>query len=120
MRFLVDADLPRPTAPMLRDLGHDAVDVRDIGMGSADDERIAEYAQAQKLCLLSGDFGFADIRLYPPQDYHGIVVLTLPKDAHRDYILHLVERFVSQTEVLNRLPGRLAIVGPDRIRLRPA
>jgi hypothetical protein len=33
MRFLVDASLPRSAAPMLRRLGHEAVDVRDIGMG---------------------------------------------------------------------------------------
>ena len=119
MRFLVDADLPCPTARSLRDLGHDAVDVRDIGMGSADDQEIADYAQAHKLCLLTADFGFADIRRHPPQDYHGIAVLMLPKNANREYILHLVERFVTQTEVIDRLPGRLAIVGPAEIRLRP-
>ena len=96
------------------------MDVRDIGMGSADDQQIADYARAHKACLLTADFGFADIRWYPPKDYHGIAVLTLPKNANRGYILRLVERFVSQTEVLDRLPSRLAIVGPDQIRLRPA
>ena len=120
MRFLVDANLPRPTTTLLRSLGCEAVDVRDVGMAAANDNEIAEYAAANGFCILSGDFGFADIRWYPPQNYHGIAVLTLPKKANRDYILHLVKRFVTQTEILDRLPGRLAIVGPDRIRLRPA
>ena len=30
MRFLLDGNLPRSAAPMLRQLSHDAVDVRDI------------------------------------------------------------------------------------------
>jgi hypothetical protein len=38
VRFIVDADLPRRAAELLRDAGHDAVDVRDIGLGSAHDE----------------------------------------------------------------------------------
>ena len=50
-------------------------DVRDIGLRSAKDPQIAEYAQAEKLCLITGDYDFADIRNYPPDRYSGIVVL---------------------------------------------
>jgi hypothetical protein len=34
MRFLTDANLPRSAAVLLRQMGHDAIDVRDIGMGA--------------------------------------------------------------------------------------
>jgi len=120
MRFLVDADLPRPTVDLLRRLGHHAVDVRDIGLGAAEDGRIAEHARTNGLCLVTGDFDFADIRSYPPHEYAGIVVLALPKNANRDAILGLVEKFLKQSEVLERLTGRLAIVAPGSVRLRPA
>ncbi len=40
-RFL-DADLPRARADMLRKYSHEAVDVRDIGLGDAKDARIAD------------------------------------------------------------------------------
>lgn len=120
MRFLIDADLPRPTATVIRSLGHEALDVRDIGLGAAPDEQIAAYAQAHGLCLLTGDFDFADIRDYPPQDYAGLVVLKLPDNANRDMILRLVEAFLGESHVLGQLPGRLAIVQRGRIRLRPA
>ena len=46
MRFLVDASLPRSAVPMLRQLSHDAVDVRDIGMRSATDDVIAAHARS--------------------------------------------------------------------------
>jgi len=41
VRFLVDASLPRSAAVALRELGHEAVDVRDVGMRGATDEVIA-------------------------------------------------------------------------------
>ena len=120
MRFLIDADLPRATASLVQDLGHEALDVRDLGLGSARDDEIAAYAQTHGLCVLTGDFDFSDIRDYPPEDYAGLVVLKLPDNANRDFILRLVEAFVRQSDVLEQLPGRLAIVERGRIRLRPA
>ncbi len=120
MRFLIDADLPRPTATLTRNLGHEAIDVRDIGLGASPDQEIAAYARVHGLCLLTGDFDFSDIRDYPPEEYAGLAVLKLPNHADRDCILSLVERFIQQADVLDQLPGRLAIVERGRIRLRPA
>lgn len=75
LRFLIDADLPRFAKTLLEKFGHEAIDVRDIGLRSAKDAVIARYAQDRQACLLTGDFGFADIRNYPPETYYGIVVL---------------------------------------------
>jgi predicted nuclease of predicted toxin-antitoxin system len=66
MRFLIDASLPRSTARLAISLGDDAVDVRDLGMGTALDANIAAYAQSQQLCLLTRDYDFADVRNYLP------------------------------------------------------
>lgn len=120
MRFLIDADLPRSTKVLLERFGHEAIDVRDIGLASAKDPVIARYAQDHQACLLTGDFGFADVRNYPPETYYGIVVLGLPRDATACFILHLVEEMLHQSAVLARLPRKLAIVEAGRIRLRPA
>ncbi len=99
--------------------GHEALDIRDTDLRGAADPAIAAYAQAERRCLISGDFGFADIRNYPPANYAGIVVLELPRHANATFILALVERLLQQRDVLERLPGRLAIVEPGRVRLRP-
>ena len=120
MRFLIDADLPRSAKPLLERFGHEAIDVRDIGLRSAKDPVIARYAQNHQACLLTGDFGFADIRNYPPERYDGIVVLALPRDATASFILDLIEKTLRQSEVVARLPNKLAIVEAGRIRLRPA
>ena len=120
LRFLIDADLPRSAKTLLEKFGHEAIDVRDISLRSAKDAVIARYAQDHQACLLTGDFGFADIRNYPPETYYGIVVLGLPRDATAAFILHLIEEILGQSEVLARLPRKLAIVEAGRIRLRPA
>jgi predicted nuclease of predicted toxin-antitoxin system len=120
MRFLIDADLPRRTAAVVEGFGHEAIDVRDIGLRAADDLVIAQYAQKQELCLITCDFGFADIRNYPPSNYFGFVVLQLPNNATAESKVLLIEKLLHQPQILDRLAGRLAIIAANRIRLRPA
>jgi predicted nuclease of predicted toxin-antitoxin system len=119
VHFLTDASMPRSTAPLIQSRGHDATDVRDIGLGTAQDDAIAAHAQAQKMAILSRDFDFADIQIYPPDQYAGIVVVDLPCTTTASTSLNLVDAFLGQTQTLNDLPGRLAIIEPGRTRLRP-
>jgi predicted nuclease of predicted toxin-antitoxin system len=118
MRFLIDADLPRSVNGVIRNRGHEPIDVRDVGLRDAKDSEIARYAQAKGLCLITGDSDFADIRNYPPNRYAGIVVLSLPRTANSAYINSLLDGFLAQEELISALPGKLAIVEPGRVRLR--
>lgn len=120
MRFLLDANMPRSAAGAVQRLGHDAVDVRDVGLGGADDAQIAVYAKEHKLALVTRDFDFSDVRNYPPADYAGIVVLQLPDDAIAATVVKVLVSFLSQPELLAHVPGRLAIVESWRVRFRPA
>lgn len=120
MRFLVDASLPRSAAVLLRRLGHDAVDVRDVGMRSAADDTIAAHAKRNGYVLVTRDSDFADIRNYPPSDYAGILVLKLHEDATAVQVVKLLETFASREDLLAHLSGRLAILEAWRVRFRPA
>ncbi len=119
MRFLIDANMPRLTAELLKRYNHEAVDVRDIEMGGAADSDIAAYAQQNTLVLVTRDFDFANIRNYPPAQYPGLLVLELPDDAMATFVLRVIGSFVSQKELVEALSGRLAILEPARVRLRP-
>src|SRR5262245_11365316 len=110
MTFLVDADLPRSAADVVRRHSYDAVAVRDIGLRHADDSELASHAQQEQQCLVTGDFDFADIRNYPSQQYAGIVVLVIPPTATAIYITQLLDSFLVQTSLLTQLPEKLAIV----------
>lgn len=44
VKFLLNADMPRSSARVVKSLGYDVEDVRDIGLGDAKDKEIIEYA----------------------------------------------------------------------------
>ena len=117
MRFLVDADLPRSATHLLRRYQHEVVDVRDIGLRDAKDHEIAAVALEQGLCLVTGDLDFADVRTYPPGRYFGLVVLRVPGAATSASILRILEGFLQQEDLVNRVRGSLAIVEPGRVRM---
>ncbi len=118
MRFLVDEDLPRSTADLLRRFGYEAIDVRDVGLRGAKDSHIAAYARRERFCLITGDFDFSDIRNYPPGEYAGLVVLKIPRTATTSFILNLVEGFLQNEDVVSQIGGKLAIVESGRFRIR--
>lgn len=120
MRFLIDASLPRAVADEIISANHQAVDVRDIGLGTSPDSDIAEHARLNQLAIISADNDFGNIRDYPPADYGGIVVIKATATANRATILSIVRRFLQQADIVDQLPGRLAIVESTRFRLRPA
>ena len=103
---------------VIRRHGHQALDVRDVGPSLALDADIAAYAQAERYCIVTGDLGFADIRVYPPAHYAGIIVLSLPRNASSAYINGLMAGVLAQDELLRQLPGKLAMVEAGRVRLR--
>ena len=103
---------------MIRRHGHQALDVRDVGPSLALDADIAACARAERYCLVTGDLGFADIRVCPPARYAGIIVLSLPRNASSAYINSLMSGVLAQPDLLAQLPGKLAIVEAGRVRLR--
>jgi len=118
MKFLVDEDLPRSAAVLIRELGYEAEDVRDVNLRGASDDRIAAYAKANGLCLVTADGGFANIQQYPPSQYQGLIVLDLPPRANLPVILRLLREFFTNADLIRDLSGKLAIVAFGRVRIR--
>lgn len=63
MRFLIDAQLPPALCRFLRERGHKAAHVFELGMVAADDELIASRAEADGAVLVSKDEDFVTLRL---------------------------------------------------------
>lgn len=58
MKFLVDHHLPPALAKFLREQGHDAIHVRDIGLAQADDPVIWKHAISDGRVVISKDEDF--------------------------------------------------------------
>lgn len=91
MHFLIDASLPRAVTALIHTSGHQATDVRDIGLGAAEDQVIAVHARDGQMCLLSADRDFGNINDYPPSQFAGIVVIKPPPHANRTTVLAWLE-----------------------------
>src|SRR5215471_6327585 len=77
MRFLLDENLSPLHARTVRDLGHDAVSVVEIGLSGADDPDVRAAAIEQERILVTLDADFANVLRCPPAGTPGVVRLRL-------------------------------------------
>jgi predicted nuclease of predicted toxin-antitoxin system len=64
VNYVVDANLSPRLAVLLRDAGHDAVHVRDIGLRTASDDEIIDYAISADRIVISHDTDFGTLVAY--------------------------------------------------------
>ena len=115
-KFKLDENLPTEAADLLRTTGHDAVTVMEEQMGGRPDGHVASLCQAEGRAVVTLDLDFADIRVYPPADYPGIIVLRLAR-LDKQRVLSVMQRLLP---VLDQEPlsSRLWIVDEASVRIR--
>ncbi len=116
-RFLVDEDLPRSLARLLRTEGLDAEDVRDVGLRGKSDSEVLQYAIAQNRVLLTADLGFGNLLTLPLGSHHGILVVRLPNEVPVTGLNAVILKAI-RTLSDDEIRGSLVIVEHGRIRLR--
>ncbi len=115
MNFKVDENMPEEAADLLVAAGYEADTVRQEGLAGVDDPALAVLIQQEGRPLVTFDLEFGDIRKYPPQDYHGLIVLR-SKQQDKWTLLTLVRKFIPKLTT-EPLAGNLWIVEADRIRI---
>ena len=116
MKFKTDENMPVEAAEDLRRAGHDALTVTDQHWAGQPDVRVAEVCKAEGRALLTLDLDFSDIRMFPPSDYAGIIVLRPSVQTLKN-----IHRLVGQVIALmptEPLAGYLWVVDEGQIRVR--
>lgn len=116
MQFKLDENLPVELADLLSASGHDALTVADQGLRGKDDNMLATVCQAETRALITTDLDFSDIRMYPPRNTSGIVVLR-PRRQSKTRVLALVTRILPLLEK-ETLAGTLWVVDEAEVRIR--
>lgn len=116
MGFKVDENLPVEVADLLRQVGYDAVTVLEQHLGGSPDPDIASVCREEGRVLITLDTDFADIRVYPPAQFPGLIVLRLNRQD-KPHVLKVVNRLIPMlsSESLEHL---LWIVEETRVRIR--
>jgi predicted nuclease of predicted toxin-antitoxin system len=72
VKLLLDENLSPAHAARLRETGHDAVAVLDVGLGGAADPVVREFALAEQRVLVTIDADFSHIVRFPPENTPGV------------------------------------------------
>jgi predicted nuclease of predicted toxin-antitoxin system len=116
MRFKTDENLPVEVTELLCQHQHDALSVQDQHMAGRGDPQVARVCQVESRALVSCDLDFADIRAYPPEDYHGIIILR-PAVQSVSSLLRLMNRTLPLIDA-EPLDGCIWVVDDHQVRIR--
>jgi predicted nuclease of predicted toxin-antitoxin system len=115
-RIKVDEDLPQQIAELLTGRGIDATTVVGQGWQGLPDGILWKRVQAEGRWLITGDKGFADLRLNPPGTHAGVILLR-PQEESRRAHLELVEAALDLLDFENSR-GAVVVVTHRGLRIR--
>ena len=116
MKFKVDENLPAELLSDLRAAGHEAETVPDEGVAGAPDSILLERVRSEGRVLLTMDKGIADVRIYPPGGYAGIILFR-PSTSGRGAVLAFIRRHLP-TILKIEVAGHLLVITDRSIRMR--
>lgn len=116
MKFKIDENLPSELALDLRAAGHDAETVPEEALAGFLDPPILEKARSEGRILVTMDKGIADVRVYPPGRFAGIVLLRA-RTSGGGAVLSFARRHLPAV-LQHDLARRLCVVSERGIRIR--
>ncbi len=113
MRFLIDENLPRSLTEMLKEAGHDVLEVVESEWRGAVDETLWRLAGREHRVLITRDLDFPIPDVHP--EPAGLVLVRVPDDWTGTQIVNLV-RSSFHTLELEQLAKRITVLTPGQIR----
>ena len=102
---------------MLEAAGHEAATIHDQQMVGQPDPNVASVCRSETRALVTLDLDFSDIRTYPPDDYHGLIVLR-PRRQAKPLVLALLQSIVIPLLGRESVDRCLWIVDERGVRIR--
>lgn len=116
MDIKLDENIPQEAAVIFEDAGHHVSTVIGQGLGGKKDFEVAAACKTESKVLITLDTDSANLGVYPPEDYAGIIVLRLANLA-KPHVLSILARL--RDSLKTQTPsGALWIVEEHRIRIR--
>ncbi len=116
MRFLADACVALRVASWLREAGHEAVHVRELGLQQIPDGEVFALAARQSRVVLTFDLDFGEIVAFSSAGATGVMVFRLRDTTTGHVIARLQAVLPAATEALSA--GAIVIVEESRHRVR--
>ena len=86
VKIKLDENITAAAKHLFEAHGHQCHTVPDEGLTGAPDAKLVDVCRSEQRMLVTFDLGFGDVRVYPPSQHSGIVLLRLrdqqPKTRH--------------------------------------
>ena len=118
-RFLADPCVPNSVIQTLREGNHEVLRLKEVLPVESADPLVIAKAQEIEAVLLSLNGDFADIVIYAPAKFKGIVALQVRN--HPEVLPRLMARLTAYLKAapgMEHYRGKLLVVEADRIRIR--
>ena len=116
MRFLANAGVSPKTVDFLKELGHEAVHVRTLGLERADDRALIDRAVADSSIVITFDLDFGDILALGVLDKPSVIICRLADERADSVNRHLTTVLAERHPELES--GALILVEDTRYRVR--
>jgi len=116
MKLLADMGVSATTVRRLRDQGHDAVHLREDGLGRLPDAVILEKARQEGRILLTFDLDFGDLMATGAHQFPSVVIFRLRNETPSSVTAKLFDVLAQRSRDLEE--GAIVIVEDTRYRLR--
>jgi len=114
--FLVDENVPPKIVEFLRSKNYKVKYAGEVGLSGAPDDEVIAYALKEGLAIVSFDKHFANILLYPPSAYSGIIRINIHPPVLKD-VIAAFEEFFKKFDVSD-IRGALIILERDGFRVK--
>jgi len=116
MKFLADMGISQSTVQALRNVGHDAVHLREQGLQRLIDVAILEKARQEKRIVLTFDLDFGELLAVGLHDSPSVIIFRLHNATPASVQPKLMEVLEKEGKELEQ--GAIVIVQDTRYRLR--
>lgn len=116
MRFLTDQDVYQTTIDFIKNLGHEVIRAKDVGLASSSDEKILTFAFSQKLILVTRDNDYGALVFLKHKKHFGVIFLKIV--PHYVNIVHKELKQVFKEHSEEEFKISFIVVEPGRHRIR--
>jgi len=105
VRFITDENIPRAVVEMLRDLGHDVMDMAESGLKGTEGDCVISTGSDEGRIIISHDKEFGDILKYPLKEHSAVTLLRLRAPTPRNTSQAIGRVLAADPRTKNARPG---------------